>query len=153
MWSMRGASSSRRLLFGPISSILALMSYQPTGSLAFTSPVITRTPLFTRTTATRLFSTMPSICYLLHYDYIPDVLEKRGPYREGHLDLAKKLIAEGTCLSGGPTSLLEAESPKGALFVFTEQEAAEMFLEHDPYVKNGIVTRHSIEKWSVVVQK
>lgn len=41
--------------------------------------------------------------YILSYDYIPDVLEKRGPYRDGHLNLAKSMVADGTCISGGPT--------------------------------------------------
>lgn len=91
--------------------------------------------------------------YLLRYDYIPDVLEKRGPYREGHLDLAKKLIAEGTCLSGGPTGEPGVEVPTGALFIFTDLEAAKLFVNEDPYTQNGIVTGHSIEEWNVVVQK
>ena len=91
--------------------------------------------------------------YLLKYDYIPDVLEKRGPYREGHLGLAKEMIAEGTCLSGGPTGEPGAEIPAGALFVFTELEAAERFVKEDPYTSNGIVIGHSIEEWNVVVQK
>jgi hypothetical protein len=41
--------------------------------------------------------------YILSYNYIPDVLEKRGPFREGHLGLAKSMVADGTCISGGPT--------------------------------------------------
>jgi uncharacterized protein YciI len=91
--------------------------------------------------------------YLLKYDYIPDVLEKRGPYREGHLGLAKDLIAQGKCLSGGPTGVPGEEVPTGALFVFTDLAAAQQFVEQDPYVSNGIVTGHSIEEWNVVVQK
>ena len=91
--------------------------------------------------------------YLLKYEYIPDVLEKRGPYREGHIGLAKKMIAEGTCLSGGPTGEPNMEVPTGALFVFTELEAAELYAKEDPYVQNGIVTSHSIEEWNVVVQQ
>mmetsp|Transcript_32892 Transcript_32892/g.48991 ORF Transcript_32892/g.48991 Transcript_32892/m.48991 type:complete len:134 (-) Transcript_32892:303-704(-) len=91
--------------------------------------------------------------YLLRYEYIPDVLEKRGPYREGHLGLAKQFIAEGTCLSGGPTGEVGEEVPTGALFVFTEEEAAKKYAEGDPYVKNGIVTGYSIEEWNVVLQK
>ena len=91
--------------------------------------------------------------FLLHYDYIPDVLEKRGPYREGHLGLAQKLIEEGKCLSGGPTGEVNAEIPSGALFVFTELEAAKHFVENDPYVSGDIITGHKIEQYTVVVQK
>mmetsp|Transcript_2801 Transcript_2801/g.4390 ORF Transcript_2801/g.4390 Transcript_2801/m.4390 type:complete len:130 (-) Transcript_2801:376-765(-) len=91
--------------------------------------------------------------YLLHYDYIPDVLEKRGPYREGHLGVAKKLIAEGKCLSGGPTGDVGMEVPSGALFVFTDLESAELFVKEDPYIDAGIVTSHKIVEWNAVVSK
>lgn len=98
-------------------------------------------------------SQLAAMNYLLKYDYIPDVLEKRGPYRESHLGLAKDLIAQGKCLSGGPTGVPGEEVPTGALFVFTDLAAAQQFVEQDPYVSNGIVTGHSIEEWNVVVQK
>ena len=91
--------------------------------------------------------------YLLFYDYIPDVLEKRAPFREGHLELAKKLIAEGSCLSGGPTGEPGMQVPSGALLIFTNLEAAKQFVKEDPYARNGIVTGHSIQEWNVVVQK
>jgi len=102
---------------------------------------------------TRATRPLAATNYLLHYDYIPDVLEKRGPYREGHLALAKKLIAEDKCLSGGPTGEPNMEVPTGALFVFTDLESAELFVKEDPYVEGGIVTGHTIEEWNVVVQK
>lgn len=98
-------------------------------------------------------SSLNAMNYLLKYDYIPEVLEKRGPFREGHLGLAKQLIEEGKCLSGGPTGEPGAEVPTGALFVFTDLDSAKLFVEQDPYVSNGIVTGHSIEEWNVVVQK
>lgn len=98
-------------------------------------------------------SSLSATQFLLKYDYIPDVLEKRGPFREGHLALAKKLIEEGTCLSGGPTSPPSMDVPTGALFLFTELESAKAFVAGDPYVEHGIVTGHSIEEWNVVVQK
>ena len=91
--------------------------------------------------------------FLLKYDYIPDVLEKRGPYREEHIALANKFIEEGSCLSGGPVGDVEMTVPKGALFVFTDAESAKQYAEGDPYVANGIVTEYSIEEWNVVVQK
>ena len=91
--------------------------------------------------------------YVLKYDYIPDVLEKRGPYREGHLGLAKKLIEEGTCVSGGPCGPPGMEIPTGAYFIFTTEDAANLFVKEDPYVSNGIVTGHTIEEWNIVVSK
>ena len=63
------------------------------------------------------------------------------------------MINENTCLSGGPTLELDTEIPTGALFVFTDVNAAKEFVEKDPYVENGIVTKHSITEWNVVVQK
>jgi uncharacterized protein YciI len=107
-------------------------------------------------TPTRSISSTTSLAatqYLLRYDYIPDVLEKRGPYREGHLGVAKKLIAEGKCLSGGPLGPPGMEVPTGALFIFTDEESAKFFVQEDPYVSNGIVTGHSIEEWNVLLQK
>lgn len=98
-------------------------------------------------------STLAATRYLLHYDYVPDVLEKRGPHREGHLGLAKELIAEGKCLSGGPTGTPGAVVPSGALFIFLEKDAAEQFVSRDPYVSAGIVTGYSIKEWVVAVEK
>jgi len=91
--------------------------------------------------------------YLLKYEYLPDILERRDPHRPGHLDLAKRLIAEGTCLYGGPTGDPGMTVPRGALFIFTDEESAKLFAKEDPYMKAGLVTGHSIQEWNVVVQK
>jgi len=93
----------------------------------------------------------PPTRYLLNYEYIPDVLEKRGPFREGHIGLAKDMIEKGKCVSGGPTLVPGESVPNGALFIFNSKEAAEDFVKGDPYVEGGIVTSHSISEWSVVV--
>lgn len=126
-----------------------MLVLQSASAFAFLAPQATRTATRSFTSTSALTATQ----YLLKYEYIPDVLEKRGPYREGHIGLAKKMVAEGKCLSGGPTGEPNMEIPTGALFVFTELEAAELYAKEDPYVKNGIVTSHSIEEWNVVVQK
>lgn len=91
--------------------------------------------------------------YILQYDYIPDVLEKRGPFREGHLKLAQDLNEEGKCLSGGPTGPVGMEVPTGAVFVFTDQESVDKFVRDDPYVSGGIVTGHQVIEWNVVIDK
>jgi uncharacterized protein YciI len=134
-------------MFGPMN----LLGRASTLAFVASSRTIGRcaTSSFYYSTTTALQATQ----YLLKYEYIPDVLEKRGPYREGHLNLAKQLIEEGKCLSGGPTGEVNMEVPTGALFIFTDHEAAKSFVEDDPYVSNGIVTGHTIEEWNVVVQK
>eukprot|EP00985_Skeletonema_marinoi_P024826 scaffold17624_cov86-Skeletonema_marinoi.AAC.1 len=77
---------------------------------SFSPMAITTTRTFAQTTS--LYSAPPKR-YLLNYEYIPDVLEKRGPYREGHLGLAKEMAAEGTCVSGGPFNPPGSDIPNG----------------------------------------
>ena len=87
--------------------------------------------------------------FLLSYDYVPDVLEKRTPFRPDHLALLREFHAAGKVLLAGaydpPTD--------GALFVFKVDSAAdvEAFVRRDPYVKNGVVTGHRVRSWNVVV--
>lgn len=89
----------------------------------------------------------PPTQYLLRYTYVPDVLEKRGPHREQHLQLAREM-----CLAGGPTAPLAGTVPTGALFIFADAASAETFVAQDPYVSAGIVTDHSVEEWTVAIQ-
>jgi len=70
---------------------------------------------------TRLLSSPPTR-FLLSYEYIPDVLEKRGPYREGHLGLAKDMIEKGTCVSGGPTMSPGEDIPNGGMHYAVSRE-------------------------------
>jgi uncharacterized protein YciI len=85
----------------------------------------------------------------LHYDYVPDVVTKRAPLREAHLQIAREWHAQGKLRLAGaydpPTG--------GALFVFEVASPAEVeaFVAIDPYVKNGVVTGHRIRPWNVVI--
>ncbi len=87
--------------------------------------------------------------FALFYDYVPDVLQKRGPHRDAHLALAREWLAAGKIVLAGafdpPTD--------GALFVFKADSAAEVeaFVAKDPYVKNGVVTGHRVRPWNVVI--
>lgn len=89
----------------------------------------------------------PETQYILRYEYIPDVLEKRGPFREEHLELARK-----HAIVGGPTTPLDASVPTGAFFTFASAKAAETFAALDPYVSAGIVTGYGIEEWTIAVK-
>jgi uncharacterized protein YciI len=91
--------------------------------------------------------------YILRYDYVPDILDRRDPYRPGHLELAKRFIGQGKCLYGGPTSNPGMAVPSGALFVFTDEESATVFAKEDPYMSAGLITGHSIQEWNVILSK
>jgi len=85
--------------------------------------------------------------YLLFYDYVEDVLERRVPLREEHLGLAGRMHADGPLVMAGAFT----DPLDGAVFVFTTREAAEGFPALDPYVANGLVTRWHVREWNVVV--
>ena len=86
--------------------------------------------------------------FALLYEYVPDVVERRKPFREAHLALLRRLHAEGRLLHAGAFQPVD-----GALLVFRTDSAAdvEAFVKVDPYVQNGIVTRWRIREWNVVV--
>lgn len=87
--------------------------------------------------------------FALFYDYVPDVLERRTPYRPDHLALAKEAHAAGRLLLAGAFD----PARDGALFVFRADAAAEVeeFVRRDPYVKNGIVTGWRVKPLNVVI--
>jgi len=88
--------------------------------------------------------------YLLFYDYVENVVERRAPFREEHLRLAREAKARGEILMGGAF----ADPVDGALLVFRADDPSvvEAFVRRDPYVTNGIVTRRRIRPWTVVVE-
>ncbi len=87
--------------------------------------------------------------FCLFYDYVPDVLTKRTPFRNDHLALIKEFHEAGRLVSAGAFD----PATDGALLVFKGDSAAvaESFVQRDPYVKNGVVTGHRIKPWNVVV--
>jgi uncharacterized protein YciI len=87
--------------------------------------------------------------YLLFYDYVEDVLERRTAFRDEHLRLAREAHARGELLMAGAYP----DPPHGALIVFRceDPRVVEAFVAADPYVKNGIVTRWRIRRWQVPV--
>lgn len=87
--------------------------------------------------------------FVLRYDYVSDILEKRGPYREAHLRGAQDKLASGNLVCAGATG----SPPDGAMFLFkdTSQQDIEAFVQADPYFKNGLVTSYNISPYIVVV--
>ena len=82
---------------------------------------------------------------VLFYDYVPDIVERRGPHRERHL----ALMAEHGCILGGALG----EPPHGAAIVFEDEASAEAFRAADPYVEHGLVTGSRIVPWTIAVRR
>jgi len=87
--------------------------------------------------------------YLLFYDYVANAVERRAPYREEHLRLAREALGRGELLLGGAF----AEPVDGAVLLFRADDPSvvEAFVRRDPYVANGVVTHWRIRPWTVVV--
>ena len=87
--------------------------------------------------------------YVLQYDYVENVVEKRAPLREAHFTLARAALARGELLLGGAL----ADPVDSALLVFRVDDPAlvERFVADDPYVQSGIVTRWRVRPWMVVI--
>jgi len=91
----------------------------------------------------------PVLRHVLFYDYVEDVLERRGPYRSEHLALAQQWKDDGRLVSAGALG----SPPSGGMFVFAVDDPAQIdaYVAADPYVANGIVTGQRVVPWTVVV--
>ena len=87
--------------------------------------------------------------HLLLYEYVPDILERRDPYRERHLANIREGKDAGRIVMAGP---LGGQPPTSAAIVFgdVERDEVEAFVEADPYVQAGLVTAWRIEPWTLV---
>jgi uncharacterized protein len=89
------------------------------------------------------------VYYLLLYDVVENFTERRTPYRDAHLALARAANERGELLLAGAF----AEPADGAALVFKgdDQSVAERFAASDPYVKEGLVKHWTVRKWTVVI--
>eukprot|EP00891_Asterochloris_glomerata_P000130 jgi/Astpho2/130/e_gw1.00004.119.1_t len=75
--------------------------------------------------------------HILQYKYVQDILEKRGPHREGHLKAAQHQADAGRIDMAGPFQ----DPVDGAVFIWkgaTPEEIQE-WVAADPYVQAGLV--------------
>ena len=85
----------------------------------------------------------------LLYTLVDDYLERRGPLREAHLELARAAADRGELLLGGA---FDAPADRALLVWRTDDEAVVRdFVDSDPYVRNGLVAAWEIRRWKVVV--
>lgn len=86
---------------------------------------------------------------VLIYSYVEGMLERREPYRDGHLSLVERMLAEGKLLIAGAIG----EGPDGAHLVFSDRAAAEEFAAADPYAEAGLIASREIQPWNVVAHR
>jgi uncharacterized protein YciI len=87
--------------------------------------------------------------YVLIYELSDDYLERRGEFRNEHLNLAWEAHKSGNLVTGG--ALQNPADKAYLLFEGDTDEAAKNFAETDPYVKNGLVKSWSVRPWMTVV--
>ena len=87
--------------------------------------------------------------YLLLYDYVPDIVERRGPHRAAHIAHARAAADRGELVLAGAL----ANPLDGGVLLFRGDSpaAAEAFAQVDPYVVNGLVARWRVREWTTVV--
>jgi len=87
--------------------------------------------------------------YLLIYDVSPDYVQRRGEFRQEHLNLAWESHKRGELILGGAL-----DNPvDGAILLFQGDSPAiaEQFAVADPYVRHGLVLRWRVRPWRTVV--
>jgi uncharacterized protein len=86
--------------------------------------------------------------WILMYEYVDGMGEKRTPYRPEHLERITAEREAGHLLIAGAYG----EGPDGGVFGFTGVDRAHVaaFAEGDPYMQNALVTGHTIARWNLV---
>jgi uncharacterized protein YciI len=85
--------------------------------------------------------------YVVLYESADNVLEKAPAHFPAHSERVDEFHARGTLLLTGTF----ADPQEGAMAIFTTREAAEEFIDGDPFVLNGVVRRFEIREWNEVL--
>jgi uncharacterized protein YciI len=87
--------------------------------------------------------------FLLFYEFVPDYVARRAPFRSAHLLAAWKAQERGELILAGAYG----DPADGAAFLFRceSKTVPERFVASDPYMVGGLVTRWHIREWTTVV--
>lgn len=85
--------------------------------------------------------------YIMWGSYCENVLEKREPYRQAHLEGLAKLKENGTLIACGPTKDL---TKIFAIYEAEDEATVRRLVEADPYWQNGIWTEYDVKEWNQV---
>ena len=82
--------------------------------------------------------------YVMWGSYCEDVLEKRAPHRQAHLERIAKQKESGVVITIGPTKDL---TKIFALYEAEDEQTVRQLVEDDPYWQNGIWIEYSVKEW------
>lgn len=77
------------------------------------------------------------------YEMAPDALSKVMTHFPAHRARLDEFHARGDLLAAGPLG----NPPEGAMAIFNSREAAEEFIEGDPFVTEGLVSKWRLVEW------
>jgi uncharacterized protein YciI len=86
--------------------------------------------------------------YVLFYESAEDVLSKAPVHFAAHSARLDEFHARGELLMVGTFANPQEE---GSMSIFTTREAAEEFVDGDPFVLNGVVRGWEIREWDEVL--
>jgi len=82
--------------------------------------------------------------YVMWGTYCENVLDKRAPYRQAHLDGLAALKEAGKLVTIGPTQDL---SRVFGVYDAPDEATVKQLIEADPYWQNGIWTSYHVYEW------
>ena len=85
--------------------------------------------------------------YLLLYDYVPHMAERRTPFRDAHTARINAERVAGNLIFAGAF-----DPPTGGALVFKclDREHVEEFARADPYLEAGLITAWRVQRWLLV---
>lgn len=86
--------------------------------------------------------------YVLTYSYAPEMLERRQPHRQAHLEYVLEAQAAGFVRMAGAF----ADPVDGALTVIRAETLGEVFawVGQDPYARAGLIYGMAVREWTMV---
>ncbi len=82
--------------------------------------------------------------YVMWGSYCGDVLEKRAPHRQAHLDGLAAQKERGVLITIGPTKDV---TKVFGIYEAEDEATVRQLIELDPYWQNGIWTEYDVREW------
>lgn len=89
--------------------------------------------------------------YVVTYQYVPGMLERRAPYRPDHLAHLHQAVADGRLLMAGA----HADPVDGATLIVEGENAADVlaWVARDPFMHAGLILGVTIREWTISVRR